>query len=228
WVMTAGPDGVPDPDTVQVFHYERTVWGWVEDDGEMKLQPKVDGVTPVDLEMGPDGRLYGVSFMRGQIFRFNWLGSNQAPVARFEISEGSEEDQYVLDGTGSFDPDEDGLTYAWDLNGDGQYDGGNDPVITHTFPPGFHTVSLRLTDSSAASDTAQAAVINGRQPEAENVSPSGELHWAVVDQIVLEGQGRSSGGNPIPGSRLRWRVFLNHCAQDSSCHQHHVTEIHGE
>lgn len=228
WVMTAGPDGVPDPDTVQVFHYEPTVWEWVEDDGEMKLQPKVYGVTPVDLEMGPDGRLYGVSFMRGQIFRFNWLGSNQAPVARFEISEGSEEDQYVLDGSGSFDPDEEGLTYAWDLNGDGQYDGGNDPVITHTFPPGFHTVSLRVTDSSGASNTAQAAVINGPQPEADIVSPSGEIHWAVGDQIVLEGQGRNSAGNPIPGNRLRWRVFLNHCAQDSSCHQHHVTEIHGE
>lgn len=227
WVMFPGPGGIPDPDTVQVFHYEPTIW---EQQGG-GLVPTEYGITPVDLEMGPDGLIYGVSFMRGQLFRFNWLGSNQAPDAVIQVTPGPGANEFTLDGTGSFDPDDpdnpDALTYAWDLNGDGQYDGGNDPTITEVFPPGLHVVGLRVTDQQGASDTEFAAVINGDPPVAEITSPDPSFRWAVGADIDLEGHAQDTVGNPIPDDRLRWVVLLNHCAADGSCHQHQVTQITG-
>jgi hypothetical protein len=72
----------------------------------------------------------------------------------------------TLDGSGSFDPDGDPLTYAWDLDNDGQYDDANtvDPTVTFgddgTFP-----VGLQVTDSFGESDTDSAVVtVNNVDP----------------------------------------------------------------
>ena len=57
-----------------------------------------------------------------------------------------------FDGTGSSDPDAgDTLTYAWDLDGDGQYDDstGASPSYTYT-SQGVYTAGLRVTDSHGA------------------------------------------------------------------------------
>ncbi len=69
-----------------------------------------------------------------------------------------------LDASGSTDPDlpNDTLTYAWDFDGDGEYDDATG--VTPTFSaaglngPATVTVGLRVTDDDGASDTATADI----------------------------------------------------------------------
>ena len=66
----------------------------------------------------------------------------------------------TLDARPSSDPDGAIAAYAWDTDGDGGFDiDGPGAVVTHRFAtPGLHYVTLRVTDDSGASDTAEIAV----------------------------------------------------------------------
>jgi PKD repeat protein len=107
------------------------------------------------------------------------VGLNQAPVADangpYTVDEGS---LVTLDGTGSRDPDGHTITYAWDLDGDGQYDDatGATPEFTG-LDDGTYTVGLMVSDS-ALEDTATAEVT------VNNVAPTVE---AGPDQEAIEG-----------------------------------------
>jgi PKD repeat protein/glucose/arabinose dehydrogenase len=64
-----------------------------------------------------------------------------------------------FDGSQSSDPDGDGLSYSWDLNGDGAF--GDSTAVAPTFTytkPGRVTVRLRVTDTRGASSTATVSV----------------------------------------------------------------------
>jgi VCBS repeat-containing protein len=68
----------------------------------------------------------------------------------------------TLDATGSSDPDPgDSITYAWDLDGDGQYDDGSEATIEFCVGPGLGTaydICLRVTDSFGLTDIACTTV----------------------------------------------------------------------
>jgi hypothetical protein len=59
-----------------------------------------------------------------------------------------------FDGSGSFDPESDPLSYAWDLDGDGQFDDSTlvDPSFTYT-SSGTVVVGLRVDDGNGGTDT---------------------------------------------------------------------------
>jgi hypothetical protein len=59
-----------------------------------------------------------------------------------------------LSASASFDPGGSALTYAWDLNQDGQYeDASGEEVTTSTNQPGEHVIGLRVTNAGGLSDT---------------------------------------------------------------------------
>jgi PKD repeat protein len=103
---------------------------------------------------------------------------NETPVADpggpYSESEGS---QITFDGTGSSDPDGDGLSYSWDF-GDGSIGTGVAPL--HAYPDnGEFTVCLTVTDTSGATDTQfTTATIN-------NVAPTVGPIDAPVDPVQL-------------------------------------------
>ena len=97
---------------------------------------------------------------------------NRPPTADangpYKTNEGS---NVTLDGTGSSDPDNDTLTFAWDLDNDGAFDDatGATPTFTMVGQDGVFTVGLRVTDPSGLSDEADTTV------EVNNVAPSVSL-----------------------------------------------------
>ncbi len=59
----------------------------------------------------------------------------------------------VLDASGSSDPDGDQLTYAWDLDGDGEFDDATGPTTTFrgNRPPGRYPVAVQVSDGQETS-----------------------------------------------------------------------------
>lgn len=121
-------------------------------------------------------------------------GPNSAPVADagggYVMNEGS---SVVLSGLGSFDSDGTITGYAWDLDGDGQYDDGNGATaVFSTVASGSHTVGLQVTDNRGATATATAMVT------VNNVAPTAD---AGDDQTLTLGNSASlsASGSVDPG-----------------------------
>src|SRR5213079_2268288 len=60
-------------------------------------------------------------------------------------------DDVTLSGSGA-DPEDDALTYQWDLDGDGTYETAGEQV-SHSFVRGTRTVGLQVSDPSGATAT---------------------------------------------------------------------------
>jgi PKD repeat protein len=104
--------------------------------------------------------------------------SNVSPTASFSVSPPNPtvNQAVTFDGSGSSDPEGQALTYAWDLDGDGQF---NDPAGCPSRPGDAscasrsfltardHTVQLRVTDPENNSDTETKIVrVTGSAPSA--------------------------------------------------------------
>ena len=205
WAMRADADGIPDPDDIVTF---------------------VDGAaSPVDLEVGPDGRLYYADFDGGTIRRIDYTGSNQPPVAAATgdpLASDAPPVDVDFDAGGSSDPDAepgDVLSYAWDLDGDGAYDDSSSPTPTHTYAAaGVHTASVEVTDAGGASSRAAVTIEVGHRPEPTIELPAGGTTWAVGEQIAFAGSATDVEDGPLPPSALDWKLILHHCP--SNCHEH--------
>ena len=128
---------------------------WVIPAGASSPNPFAPGVAnPSFIEVGPDGALYYTDLDGGRVQR---IGVNQAPAARVAASatSGKLPLSVSFDGAGSGDPDfGDTIDYAWDLDGDGQYDDSAAASAQRTYPrAGTFTVGLLVTDDDGATDT---------------------------------------------------------------------------
>jgi endonuclease YncB( thermonuclease family)/PKD repeat protein len=133
-----------------------------------------------------------------------------------------------LDGSGSSDPDAgDSLSYAWDLDGDGQYDDSTAVAPSRTFTSqGVHTASLRVTDSHDASSTAAVTISVGNSaPTATINTPAPGTTWKVGDLIEFAGGATDAQDGPLPASALSWSLILHHCP--SNCHTHPLQSFDG-
>ena len=84
-----------------------------------------------------------------EIRRIRWYGSNQPPEAHFTANPtyGPLPLTIDFDASESTDPNEESLSYAWDLDGDGAYDDGTGVTISRTYTTaGPVSVGLRVTD----------------------------------------------------------------------------------
>ena len=211
WVMKKGTNGLPDPTKIEMF---------------ANL-----GIYPVDLKVGPGGDLFFVDIAFGQIRRISYTGSNnRAPVARIQASPtyGAAPLEVGFDASGSTDPDGDALTYAWDLDGDGEYDDSTEEFPRQTYSAGAHEVGLRVTDTQGASHSDTVTINSGETPPSVSIdSPSAAFKWHVGETINFSGSATDDQDGPLPPSALSWTLVLNHCITVDACHSHPVQDYPG-
>ena len=171
WVMFADGSGNPSPASTAAF--ANTV-----------------SSGPVDLQTGPDGNLYYVDFNGGRIMRIKY-GLNAAASA--SPLSGDAPLLVAFDGSATAPAlAGDTLTYAWDLDGDGEYDDSSEVSPSHTYTtPGNFTVRLQVTDQRGAADVSDPIAISAGNtaPTAVIDTPLASLTWKVNDTITFGGHG---------------------------------------
>jgi glucose/arabinose dehydrogenase len=210
WAMLRGPDGLPDPSQVEVF---------------------VDGATnPAEIQFGPNGDLYYVDLEGGFIRRVRSTTTNRAPVARATATPASGPVPLAVafDGRASSDPDGAALTYAWDLDGDGQFDDASAAQTSFIYQDaGAHTARLRVGDPDGLTDTVNLPITAGTPP-VPSMTVSG-ANWRVGDTIAFSGSATDSTGSRIPAADLTWQLDLRHCDRiTGSCHTHPLQSFTGD
>ena len=183
---------------------------------------------PIDLEIGPGGDLFYVDLL-GSVIRVQYsAAANQAPtaVAKANLTSGDAPLTVNFDGTASNDPDGEPLSYAWDLDGDGDYDdsGAAHPAWTYE-SPGEYAVSLKVTDALGASDTDSVTIGVGR-PTITISAPTSTTTWAVGSTIQFSGSASDNLGDPIAPSGLSWALVLHH-GVCPLCHDHPLQSFTG-
>ena len=212
WTMEEGAGGAPDPATVANFA--------VKGSGE--------SFTPVDVIEGPDGMLYVPNFYADSIVQIRYFPGNQAPTAQLSADKtyGAMPLKVKFDASGSTDPDEgDSLTYAWDLDGDGQFDDGTTPKVEHEYTQAVNvTVKVRVTDPLNHTDVAEVKLYPGDlgPPQVSIEAPEPSLEWAIGETVDYEATATDPDGESFgSGLASHWEFTLEHCPL--ACHEHPIT-----
>ncbi|SPD72924.1 hypothetical protein PITCH_A1590006 [uncultured Desulfobacterium sp.] len=102
------------------------------------------------------------------------------PGGPYTVNEGA---PLTLNGTGSSDPNGDAITYAWDLDNDGEYDDATGPTPTFTWPDnGIYTIGLQVSDSQLTGTGSTTVTVNDLGPHAAFAwSPEPQVEGAAVN-----------------------------------------------
>lgn len=208
WFAPKGADGLPDMARLTTFASNASYPAW--------------------LIQGPDGALWYADVFRGQIHRI--AAFNQDPVARISASASGTEPplRMTFDGTGSRDPEDEALTYAWDLDGDGAFDDSDKTEPTWEYTErGVVNVRLKVTDEGGRSGIASEPITVGSLP-ALSIDID-ESRWEVGEKIEFSGRALDHRGEELPGSALTWKLILHHCERTdpTGCHTHPMTDHAG-
>ena len=141
---------MPDYYNGKLFIYD-WIRGWIkvvtmQENGDYdKMEPFMGGTkfnALMDMEMGPDGKIYILEYGNGWfaknpdagLFRIDFNGGNRPPVVtevKVDKPSGKSPLQVTLTATAS-DPENDAITYTWDL-GAGVTKTTTEPTLTHSF-----------------------------------------------------------------------------------------------
>jgi PKD repeat protein len=187
---------------------------------------------PVDLKIGPGGDLFYVDLGGGTVRRFQYFDGNSPPVAVIAANptSGSAPLTVTFDGSGSNDPNPgDPLTFAWDLDNDGQFDDGTAPTAVFTYSTaGVFTARLRVTDSGGLTNIKPVTITtSGVPPVATIQSPTATLNWSVGQSIAFSGSATDQEDGTLAPSRLSWQLNMHHCPVVESCHIHPLQQFAG-
>ena len=175
----------------------------------------------MDLEVGPGGDLFYVDFDGGTIRRISHAG-NGAPTAFISAvpSSGPAPLSVNFSAAGSSDPNGDPLTYAWDLDGDGQFDDGTGSTASRTYALGTVTVALRVSDGHGGTGTATTPVtatsggptVTYLSALTPTVATNG---WGPYERDRSNGEALAGDGGPITLAGVVYaRGLGTHAASD--------------
>jgi glucose/arabinose dehydrogenase len=126
---------------------------------------------PIDADFGPDGSLYVLDYgsnwfggsLDAALYKLEYAPGDKSPTANITVDKTSGHSPLAVqfDGTGSTDPENDALTYAWDFDGDGTTD-STEAEPSHTYSDdGQYHARLTVTDPSGRTGTAAVLVTAG-------------------------------------------------------------------
>ncbi|WP_316814634.1 PQQ-dependent sugar dehydrogenase [Pedobacter nyackensis] len=152
--------------------------GWVKavslsPEGDyLSMEPFLSNIplsAPIDMELGPDGKLYILEYGKGWftknpdagIVRIDYLKGNRPPVVKLlQIEKTSGLLPYkLIASVEAKDPDGDALTYQWNL-GKGIKKTTTIPSLIHTFTKaGEYAISVKAIDKSGAASTSNVVTV---------------------------------------------------------------------
>jgi len=211
WVMPVGAGGVPDAGAVAFF-------------GEL--------AEPVQLKVGPGGDLFYADFGTfadsvpgGSIRRIRFQADNASPTADIVASPTSGDPPLAVgfDASGSTDPDDNPLTYAWDFgDNDDQFNDSFDAAPSHTYnEPGSHVARVRVDDGHGGTDTHSVTIsVDNAAPNGTITSPTASFTWSVGQTVGFSGTASDPDQGTLPASVFEWELLMHHCPD--ICHTHQI------
>ncbi len=159
----------PDYYNGKLFIYD-WVRGWIKavtmkENGDFdKMEPFMPGTkfnALIDMEMGPDGKIYILEYGNGWfsknpdsgLFRIDYNSGNRAPVVeKLSVDKTSGKTPLTVTFTAdSKDPENDPMSYTWDL-GNGETKTTEEPTLTHTYDAvGEYEIKVSVKDPDGLS-----------------------------------------------------------------------------
>ena len=152
-----------------------------------RFVPDIKITRPIDLQFDKQGRLYAIEYgetwgvnVEAALHRIEYIRGNRTPVAKaiVENNIGKEPLTIRMKSDGSFDKDDDKLTYRWKLTlttGEVRQErvlSENSQAEATITEPGSYTVTLEVRDTNGASDVATYPVMVGNaRPDVRFLSP---------------------------------------------------------
>ncbi|WP_218135895.1 ThuA domain-containing protein [Nonomuraea jiangxiensis] len=188
---------------------------------------------PMDMKFGPDGALYMIEWGSGfggdnadsGIYRIEYTKGNRPPIARAtaDKTDGPLPLAVRFSSEGSRDPDDKAITYAWDLDGDGETD-STDPSPTFTYETaGTYSVVLTVTNSDGRTATAGVSITAGntRPTVTVDVPPNGAF-FEFGDQVKFKVTVTDPEDGTVDCGKVQIQAILGH---DS--HGHPLDQLKG-
>ena len=134
----------------------------------------------VDMDAGPDGYLYTVNIAEGTVDRL--VGADSPPIALIDAvpQNGPAPLTTSLDASASYQPGGGTLTFAWDLDDDGEFDDAAGPITSVTFSDqSNHDVHVRVTNQLGASSVGTVTLYPDNSAPEVTVDITTPLPWVV-------------------------------------------------
>jgi len=199
--------------------------------------------TAVQLVSGPGGDIFFTNINTGKISRLAYCTGcssaapgNVAPSAAIALDAGSAADgpprTIAFTAANSVDSNTtDTLTYAWDLDGDGNFTDATGVDASAFFAAvGPHTVAVQVSDGHGGVDVAHMIVtVVNQAPSVTILSPQAGDEWAIGDIVALQASSSDPEQGTLPDSALAWQVFLETCTNPdfTDCTESTVTTATG-
>ncbi|MEO6721112.1 MAG: ThuA domain-containing protein [Ferruginibacter sp.] len=183
---------LPDYYNKKLFIYD-WIRGWIkavtlQPNGDFdKMEPFMENTKfnfVIDMEVGPDGKLYMLEYGTGWftknadagLVRIDYNAGNRAPkINGIAIDKNSGALPFKVVATvDAADPEKDKLTYVWDL-GDGEKKETTEPRLEYTYPKiGEYTISVTVSDTKKESTKSSPVVVYaGNETPVVNIAING-------------------------------------------------------
>ncbi len=169
--------------------------------------------SPVDIDVGPDGSLYYLSIVPGEVHKVQFLTSNQFPQANVVANPVSGLPPLTVNfnATDSTDPDPDTvLSYLWNF-GDSFSDNTSGAIVSHIYNQlGPFVATLTVNDGDGGTDSKSIDISVGTPPIGTITTPLIDTKYNAGDTISFSGSAIDAKGDPLPDSAFKWTMLFHH------------------